>query len=120
MHRRIDSPHRVLHVVWRREVIQRLTCDDLLHDAIDGGGGAVNQEHRTGLRAECEQMSGAVVLFVLSRPLVLLDHVAVVLIEREAGGHTGLRTAAHPQAGTRRGGSVLNEQRRVASSAARF
>jgi hypothetical protein len=42
-------------------------------------------------------MAGAVVFLVAARALVLLDDVAIVFVDREAGGEAGLDVAAHPQ-----------------------
>ena len=43
-------------------------------------------------------MTRAVVFLVAPGPLVLLDDAAVVLVERKAGGHTGLLVRAIAQA----------------------
>ena len=85
-------------------------------DAIDLGGRAVGEKHRTGLRAEREHVPRAIVFLVAPRPLVLLDDVAIVLVERKAGGETGLHVCAHPQAIEVHARLVLDHQRAVAAA----
>ena len=76
-----DAPDRVAHAVGRFEVEERRGGCLLLRDAVDLGRCAVREEHRSGLRAERHHMTRAVVFLVAPRALVLLDHVAVVLVE---------------------------------------
>ena len=95
------------HTVNRVEIDERLGPGSLRHDLIDVGARTVGQKHRPGLRAEREHVARAIVFLVAPRPLVLLDDVAVVLVERETGGHAGLFVRAHAQAGTDRGSARL-------------
>ena len=87
-----------LHAVGRREIdraARRRSPRAAI--AIDVGDGAIGEEHRTGLRAERQHVPRAVVFLVAPRALVLLDDVAVVFVDRIAGGQAGLLVAAHLQ-----------------------
>ena len=65
-------------------------------------------------------MARAIVFLVAPRALVLLDDVAVVLVEREAAREAGLLVRAHPEAIEIQARSLLIHERRRVLSAARF
>lgn len=73
----------------------------------------MNEKHWTRLRFQREQVSGAVVFFVLPRPFVFLDDIAVVFVEREARGDAGLRDVSHSQPIHVDACRVLDEHRRI-------
>ena len=74
----------------------------------------VGQEHDAGLRAQLDDVARAIVFLVAPRALVLLDDVALVLVDREAAGEPGLLVAAHPQpVEVERRRLVLGDQRRA-------
>ena len=58
-------------------------------------------------------MPRAVVLLVASRALVLLDDVPIVLVEREAAGHSRLFVGVHAQPIEIQNGHVVHDQRRI-------
>src|SRR4029079_10407447 len=49
------------------------------------------------LRAELNDVPGAIVLFVAACPLVFLDNVRLVFVDRKAPRDTGLLVPSHPQ-----------------------
>ena len=65
---------------------------------------------------ELEHVPRAIVLLVAARPLVLLDEVAVVLVDREARRHAGLDVRAHLQAVDIEARRVLDDERRLGLS----
>ena len=106
-----DAPQGVPHLVGRREIDDRLALRHLGDDPIDVGGRAIRQEHRPRLRAEREHVLRAIVFLVAARALVLLDDVAVVLVDGEARGETGLDVAPHLQPVEIDARLVLHDQR---------
>src|SRR5438477_176571 len=67
----------------------------LLRDAGDVPLRAIGEEDGAGLRAKREHVARAIVFLVAPRALVLLDDVAVVLVDRKAGREPRLHVAAH-------------------------
>ena len=51
----------------------------------------MNQKHRPGLGAQLDYVPGAIVFLLFARPLMTLDEVGLVLIDRERAGDTRLR-----------------------------
>ena len=91
-------PHRVMHRVVRAEVVDRRVGGDRAAQAVDFVRRLVGQEHDAGLRAQLDDVARAIVFLVAPRALVLLDHVLLVLVDREAARDAGLLVAAHAQA----------------------
>ena len=87
----------MLHAIRRREIEQRWAVSHPRRDGVDGEGGGIRQEYGPGLRAQIDDVPGAVVFLVLPRPLVLADDVALVLVDREAPGDARLLVPAHAQ-----------------------
>jgi hypothetical protein len=109
----VHAPQRMTHRIGCLEVDQRLGLDGLRDDPIDLGARAVDQEYRAGLRADGQHVPGPIVFLVGTRPFVLLDDAALVLIERVAGGDAGLFVPAHTepvQIQTRR---IFDHERRL-------
>src|SRR5437867_2870783 len=79
------APNGVPHAVHGFEIEQRRATGRAADDVVDARLRAIGEKHRTGLRAERDHVARPVVLFVAARPLVLLDDVAIVLVERKAG-----------------------------------
>ena len=87
---------------------------DARDDGVDRRRGAIGQEHRTGLRANREHVPRAIVFLVGPRLLVLLDQVAIVLVDRKARGHARLHVLAHVQAVDVEARRVFDDERRAA------
>ena len=78
---RVHPPDGVQHAVGRCEIVERPGGCHMLDEAVDRRRRAVDQEHRAGLGMQRQQVPRAIVFLVLSRALVLLDDVALVLVE---------------------------------------
>ena len=65
------------------------------------------------VRWKRDQVSGAIIFLVRPCPLVLLDHIAVVLVDRKARCHTGLRDITHAQPIHVQGRRVFHNERCV-------
>jgi hypothetical protein len=87
-----------MHAVVRPEVVERRIRRCRAREPIHSLGRLVGQEHDTGLRAQLDHVARPIVFFVRPRPLVLLDHVPLVLVHRETGRNTGLLVPAHAEA----------------------
>ena len=85
-----DAPHHVLHTVVRGEVVERRGRRNRGNQCVNRGDRAIDQEYRTGLRTQIEQMARAIVFLVAPRPLVFLDAVAIVIVDRIARRDAGL------------------------------
>ena len=109
----VHAPERVAHAVNRLEIDERLGLDRLRDELIDLRARTVNQKHRAGLRAERQHVPGAIVFLVAPRPFVLLDDVAVVFVERVAGGQAGLFVRAHAQPIQIEARRVFDHERRL-------
>ncbi len=99
-------PHRVLHAVRRREVVERFACCGLSCERVDSRQRSIREEDHAGLRSERHHVLCPIVFLVAPRALVLLDDVGVVLIQRKTAGDPGLLVSPHPQ-------SIAIERRRV-------
>ena len=109
----LHPPQRMAHGIGRRKIKQRLAAGDTRRHQIDCRAGTVRQEHRARLRAQRQHVPRAIVFLVASGPFVLLDDVAVVLVEGEARGQAGLLVAAHTQPIQVEAGLILEHQRRL-------
>ena len=113
IHGHRHAPQLVAHFVWRDEVVERIGLGGLGDDRIDFSRGAIGQEDRTGLRANGQHVTRAIVFFVGPGLLVLLDQVAIVFIDREARCHARLHVRPHVEAVDVEAGFVFNDQRRL-------
>ena len=108
-----QPPHAVAHAVRRRDIEERGPPGRAAVDhAIERRGRAVGQEHDAGLRPQRHHVPGPVVLLVAPGPLVALDDAAVVLVQREAAGKTGLLVFARLHPVEVEGGLRIDDQRR--------
>jgi hypothetical protein len=71
----------VLDAVAGGELVERRAGARPARQVVNRRRGAVGQEHDAGLRAQFEQMPGAIVFLVLARLLVFLDQAAFVLVD---------------------------------------
>ena len=81
--------------VGRDEVVERRGFQRVGDEPVDSRGVAVGQEHGAGVGAERADEPGAVVLFVAPGFLVLLDDVALVVLDVADGCETGLHMRSH-------------------------
>ncbi len=101
------------HAVARLEVVQGRPRRGALDGRVNGGGRDVGQKDRPCLRLDLDHVARAIVFLVAPRLLVLLDHVAVVLVDGEAGRDPGLHVIAHLQAIEIRARLVVHDERRL-------
>ena len=75
------APDCVTNVIVSDKVIERrIARERFSNQPIDLFLRAISQKHRTGLRAQHEDMARAIIFFVATRALVLANCVLVVLI----------------------------------------
>ena len=68
-------PHRVMHIIVARQIVERSRRPSRRAQPIDSPRRRVGQKHDAGLRAQLEDVPRAIILFVAPGALVLLDHV---------------------------------------------
>lgn len=68
-----------------------------MRELVYRGARSVGEKHGPRLRAQLDDMPGAIVFFVPARPLVLLDDIVLVIVQRKCSRHTGLRMSLHAQ-----------------------
>ena len=92
----VGLPH-VADPIRSGEAVERSAGGDRGHCAIDARMVAMSEKHRAGLRAQCHHVPRPIVFLVAPGALVLLDDVAIVLVEGKAGGNAKLLVLAHAQ-----------------------
>src|SRR5215467_4152657 len=100
------------HSIGGLEIEERLTRAEASHGVVDGRGRAVREEDRAGLGADCYHVPRAIVFLVPPRALVLLDDIAVVLLERPAPRDAGLLVSSHSEPIQIDARLVFHDQRR--------
>ena len=95
----------MVDAVGGRQVVERGRLHRGGDEAIDLRAAAIGYEHRLGVRLERQDVARAVVLLVRARPLVLSDHVALVVGDGDAPDHPDLGPCAHHLA--------IHEERRI-------
>src|SRR5438034_1687521 len=91
------APDRMLNAVGRTKVVKRFCCHRLLCQCIYRRLSAIRKKHWSGLRAEDQHMSGAIILLVTTRALVLTNNVLVILINRTTCDYPNLFVFTHNQ-----------------------
>ena len=92
-----DPPEGVGDAVGGDEVEERRLARRRARPRRRSPARPVGEEHDAGLRAQLDDVPGAIVLLVAPRLLVLLDQVALVLVDREAAGDADLDVTVHVQ-----------------------
>src|SRR5215467_16097667 len=85
------------HSIGGLEVEERLARAEASHGVVDRRGRAVREEDRAGLSADRDHVPRAIVFLVPPRALVLLDDIAIVLVECPARRDAGLLVISHSE-----------------------
>src|SRR4026208_1486142 len=85
-----DSPHGVRDAIRGDKVIERRDGLRFSNEGVNLRTITVSEENGTCVRAQCADQARPIVLFVAPRLFMLLDDVALVVLDVADGGEPGL------------------------------
>ena len=94
----LHLPDRMSYAVESSEIDERRAARPYAAgQLVDRRIRPMRQKDRSGLRAQLDDVTGAIVFFVFPCSFVLLDDAVLVLVERITGGHSCLGVAVRVQ-----------------------